>query len=108
MALAGSYSVGDGGNCNNWYPYGYAYTDWSNQPSDASGSAHGELQHWTGTSWDTKSHVQATQQGSSYDLQVNNPYNVYSYGTGKWQEQDWHWGTFSSGVNYQYYSIWCG
>ena len=108
-AYAGSYSLGDTGNCNNWVPYGYSYTSWQDEPSNASGSVHGRLDHLENGSWVVYMDQSDTVSNTGYGTaSVTNNWGFYEYGTGSWQEEGWHWGTFFSGVNYQYQHIWCG
>lgn len=110
-ALATGYNNQDYGNCNNWYPFGESYTQWSAQSPNSTGSVHGQLQ-WENLSelkWYTQQDRSATvNYQSDGDADVQNPENQYEYGTGPWQEQGWHWATFFPGVVYQYQHISCG
>lgn len=108
VAQATSVSWGASGNCNNWYPHGWAWTQWSGYPSNSSGYVHGNLQHWTGSGW--QSYVQSSQTlyGGSEDATADDYYGTYSYGTGLWAEGSLHSGTMISGTQYASSNLNCG
>jgi len=47
-------------------------------------------------------------QGSSTQASIDNYYNVYSYGTGTWEETGSHQGSMITGTPYETHNFWCG
>src|SRR5579884_2789433 len=106
VALASeSVTSSSDGNCNNWYPHGWSFTQWSGYPSGSTAWVEGDLKH-NGVL--KKTSYQA-QYGASGRVAADNYYSTYSFGTGQWVEVGTHSGTVYNGQYINTYAyINCG
>jgi len=105
---ANSISWGTNGNCNNWYPHGWSSLSWSGFDGSAWGETWGDLDHWNGSTWVSYIFHDTYAQGGSTQANIDNYYNVYSYGTGWWEQTGTHQGSMITGTPYETHNFWCG
>lgn len=99
---------GSNGNCNNWVPHGWSWTQWSGQPSGSSGGLSGSLDWYDGFGWVSQQGNEAAANGASGDPMVDNYLGTNEQGTGSWQESAGHSATFWQTSQSSQHSIWCG
>lgn len=107
---AGSVNYGSNGNCNNWLPTGWSYTQWMSYPATSTGSTYGELDWYDGTEWTRQLWNTESGSGASADPTVDNNWPFNEEGTQTWREWGNHSGTMISNSP-QYDTpteIWCG
>lgn len=96
IAEAGSVSYGSNGNCNNWFPTGWSYTQWISYPASSTGSTYGQLEWYNGTDWARELWNTVPGSGSSADPTVDNNWPLNEAGTRSWREWGSHSGTMIS------------
>jgi hypothetical protein len=105
-----SYGTGSDGNCNNWYPHGWSWTNWTGGISSDWGTTDAYLSWYDSSSgtYVTELHTKATAYGATGDAEPDLYYPYYEYGTGTWSEDGFHTASFISGTLHSSKSIWCG
>lgn len=110
VTQAGSVNFGSNGNCSNWFPHGWSWTQWISYPASSSGSTYGRLEWFDGVEWAGQMSNRVYGNGANADPSVDNYWGYNEDGTGSWRQWGAHYGSMIS--NSPQYStpasIWCG
>lgn len=99
---------GSNGNCNNWVPHGWSWTQWSGWSTPVSAGVDGTLQWNTGYSWVDEKYYEESAYGTSGDATVDNYFGSAEQGSGWWREIGDHDGGLWDATQHSIESIWCG
>jgi|SRR5579875_3867702 len=108
VAQASSVNYGSNGNCNNWNPHGWSWTNWSGWPSPVSAGVSGELDWYDGYQWVTELYDEKSAYGTSGSANVDNDLLVNEEYSGSWQELGSHVGAIFTVEQYSSHTMWCG